>query len=139
MAAAVLATGSLAGCVTSAGSAESDEPTPDAFDGWLDDANGYDGVVDRTDRSVVTVAVGGDPDMAFHPAAVRVDAGTTVRWEWAGGGSVHNVAAADGRFESEYYSEAGAAYDRSFNEPGVVKYQCVPHAYAGMKGVVVVV
>lgn len=128
--------GALAGCLARANG--SDGSPAETYDGWLADANGYDGLVDRTGRPVVTVVVGGNPDMAFDPVAVRVDAGTTVRWEWAGGGSVHNVAADDGRFESEYSSEAGATYERTFDAPGVVKYQCVPHAYAGMKGVVVV-
>jgi halocyanin-like protein len=75
--------------------------------------------------------------MSFDPVAIRVDAGATVRWEWAGGGSAHNVAAADGSFESAYHTAEGATFERTFHAPGVVKYLCVPHEYAGMKGVIV--
>lgn len=130
-----LGVATLAGCART-GMNSSPDGRPE-FDGWLSDVEGYDGVVDATGRSLVTVVVGPGGDMSFDPAAVRVDVGTTVRWEWAGGGSAHNVAATDGSFESAYHTTKGATFDRTFDEPGAVKYLCVPHEYVGMKGIVV--
>jgi halocyanin-like protein len=126
----------LAGCTGTGANANSEAGRPE-FDGWLSGVDDYDGVVDAAGRSLVTVVVGPDAEMSFDPVAVRVDVGTTVRWEWAGGGSAHNVAAADGSFESAYHTAAGATFERTFEESGVVKYLCVPHEYAAMKGVVV--
>jgi halocyanin-like protein len=112
-----------------------------SFDGWLSNASNYDGVVDRTGASEVTVKVGVEANggaFGFGPAAVRVDPGTTVVWEWTGEGSMHDVVAKDGRFESEQTDEAGHTYARTFEETGTTKYACTPHRTLGMKGVVVV-
>lgn len=128
---------SLAGCVGGSATGRSDLGVPD-FDGWLSGTTAYDGVADRTGQSLATVVVGGDDGLSFAPAAIRVDSGTTVRWEWTGGGSAHNVVAKDRSFESGTYAEAGRTFEQIFDTAGVVKYLCVPHEYAGMKGVVVV-
>ena len=152
--AAGVAAGPLAGC-TSASSgpeAETDDggSSSDAggsgsgsasFGGWMDDVGNYDGVVDETGKSEVTVKVGANGNggaYGFGPAAVRVDAGTTVVWKWTGAGGSHNVAAEDGSFESDLSTEKGYAFERAFDEAGTVKYACVPHRAMGMKGVVVV-
>lgn len=127
----------LAGCAGGNASRTDSADRPD-FDGWLANTAAYDGVMDRTGQSTVLVAVGGDDGLSFEPPAIRVDVGTTVRWEWTGGGSAHNVAAKDGTFESNTYAESGGTFERSFDTAGVVKYLCVPHEYAGMKGVIVV-
>ena len=129
-----LGAAALAGCVSSASPERPGAKTPE-YDGWLSNTPNYDGVVDRTGRSTVTVAVGGESGMVFAPPAIRVDVGTTVRWEWTGGGSAHNVEAEDGSFESRTTSAAGATFERTFEDSGMVKYLCVPHEYAGMKGV----
>lgn len=126
----------LAGC--SQGGAEAIDPDRPDFDGFLSNANGYDGVVDATGESVTTVTVGGGDGMSFDPAAVRIDAGSTVRWEWSGNGGTHNVQAEDGSFESEYSSEAGTTFEQTLDTLEIVKYVCVPHEASGMKGVVVV-
>jgi len=110
------------------------------FDGWMADANNYDGsVTDQTGTGEVTIEVGaGDVGLAFGPAAVRVDPGTTVVWEWTGEGGAHNVVADDGSFDSgETVQEAGTTFEHTFEAEGVYKYQCVPHQPA-MRGVVVV-
>lgn len=114
------------------------------YDGWLEDAATFDGsVADRTGESEVTVEVGAQGNggaFAFAPPAVRVSTGTTVRWEWTGEGSNHNVAAQEGAsFESETVMEAGHTFSQTLEDPGVVKYQCTPHVSLGMKGVVEVV
>lgn len=134
--AGAVATGAttLAGCAGTQAGANGDAP----FDGWLSNTKSYDGVHDHTGEATVTVAVGGSDDTSFEPVAIRVDAGTAVHWEWTGGGAAHNVEAKDGSFESDYHTEAGATFEHVFEAPGTTKYFCVPHEYAGMKGVVVV-
>ena len=112
------------------------------FDGWLSDVGNYDGtVVDATGQEEVTVDVGVQANggaFGFGPAAVQVDAGTTVRWEWTGEGSRHNVVNEAENFESELAAEEGFTYERTLDSEGVVKYYCTPHRGLGMKGVVVV-
>lgn len=126
----------LAGCAgTQAGSNTNGDAT---FDGWLSNTESYDRIHDRTVQSPVTVAVGGADGTSFEPAAIRVDAGSTVSWEWTGGGAAHNVKAKDGSFESDYHTDGGATFEHTFDAPGTTKYFCVPHQYVGMKGVVVV-
>ncbi|MEZ3142910.1 halocyanin domain-containing protein [Halobaculum sp. MBLA0143] len=123
--------------VPAAGCLESTNEGP--YGGYLADANGFDGVTDRTDTDTVTVAVGAGQGLAFDPAAVTVTTGTTVRWEWTGQGGRHNVAAEDGTLSSSYYVVEGKTYEHTFEETGVVEYYCAPHRGAGMLGVVEVV
>jgi halocyanin-like protein len=123
------------------GGSEGGAGEPASFDGWFDDVSNYDGVLDATGRDAVTVDVGVEGNQgafAFGPAAVRVDAGTTVTWEWTGNGGVHNVAAEDGSFESETVEEAGYTFEQTFETAGEVRYVCTPHRSLGMKGIVVV-
>lgn len=133
----VVTVATIAGCAGGNTTGRSDAESRD-FDGWLSSTTAYNGIVDRTGQSLVTVGVGGDDGLSFDPAAIRVDTGTTVRWEWTGGGSAHNVVAEYTSFESGTYSEAGRTFERAFDTEGIVKYRCVPHEYAGMKAVILV-
>jgi halocyanin-like protein len=112
------------------------------FDGWMSDVSNYEGVVDQTGSGEVTVEVGVEANngaFGFGPAAIQVDTGTTVVWEWTGQGGQHNVVAEEGGdFESELSAEAGFTFEQTFDSEGVVKYFCTPHRALGMKGVVVV-
>jgi halocyanin-like protein len=147
----------LAGCSGGGGTASgesgsTDEPTgtasdggsggsADAVDEYLSDTDNYDGVVDETGASEVTVTVGTEANggnFGFGPAAVRVSSGTTVVWEWNGLGSTHNVVDEAGSFESELVAEEGHTFSQTFEESGIVEYYCTPHQTMGMKGVVVV-
>ncbi|WP_207586346.1 halocyanin domain-containing protein [Halomontanus rarus] len=110
----------------------------DPFDGWLEDAPNYDGVVDYTGEDEVRVTVGANDGFTFEPAAIRVDPGTTVVWEWSGEGGSHDVVDQDGAFESEYVGEAGHEFEQTFDEEGVSIYGCTPHIPMGMKGAIVV-
>ncbi|WP_129112713.1 halocyanin domain-containing protein [Halegenticoccus tardaugens] len=105
---------------------------------WMGDANNYDEVEDMTGESEVTVEVGADDGFAYAPAAIEIDSGTTVVWEWTGEGGGHDVADADGEFESELLSDAGETFEHPFEESGTYTYSCTPHEAQGMKGVVVV-
>jgi len=115
---------------------------PGEVDDYLSDANGYDGSAeDLTGESEVTVEVGtGSNGFAFSPAAIRVDTGTTVVWEWTGNGGGHNVVAEDETFSSgdEYVSEAGHTYEYTFEDSGNFNYYCTPHQSAGMLAAVIV-
>ncbi|GAB3683838.1 hypothetical protein GCM10028857_12020 [Salinarchaeum chitinilyticum] len=134
---AVLAAGAglaAAAAVPGAATAQSDD-----LESWLSGANNYDGIQDFTGQEQVTVDVGAGNGLAFGPAAIRVDPGTTVTWEWTGNGGPHNVSAVDGSFRSgDTTPEAGTTYERTFEEAGEFRYVCEPHQGAGMKGAVVV-
>ena len=111
------------------------------YDGWFDDAMNFDGTADMTGEDEVTVEVGaGDVGLAFDPAAIHVDPGTTVVFEWTGEGGGHNVAEreTDERYESERTDEAGTTYEVTYETDGVSKYICVPHVDNGMVGAVAV-
>jgi halocyanin-like protein len=112
---------------------------PPDLGGYLDDANNYDGsVVDETGSDEVNVAVGaGSSGLAFGPAAVHVDNGATVVWEWTGEGGAHNVVSEDEVFNSGSPKSSGT-YEYTFEEDGIYPYFCVPHKPNGMLGIVVV-
>ncbi len=112
-----------------------------SFDGWFDQTSNYDGVVDKTGESEVTVEVGAkgnNGNFAFSPAAVKVSKGTKVVWEWNGKGGSHNVAAENGDFESEMTGTKGHTFSQTFDSAGTYKYVCTPHKTMGMKGAIVV-
>ena len=128
---AAIAVGTLAGCSGNGTGAIEDH---------LSEANNYDGTIaDETGQSEVTIDVGGGSDgKAFDPAAVRVDAGTTVVWEWTGEGGSHNVASVDDS-DTSFRSgattdEAGTTYEYTFDAAGTQLYVCEPHGPVGMKG-----
>ncbi|MFB6152154.1 MAG: halocyanin domain-containing protein [Haloarculaceae archaeon] len=112
------------------------------FGGWFDGVDNYSGVVDRTGRAEVAVAVGGGDDggtYVFTPAAVRVDPGTTVVWKWTDSGLARNVVAADGSFDSgEPVADASHSFSHTFESAGIYRYYCEPYKALGMKGAVVV-
>jgi halocyanin-like protein len=113
-----------------------------SFGGWMSDVGNYSEVADRTGQDEVTVAVGAEGNggaFGFDPAAVQVDPGTTIVWEWTGEGGQHNVIAQDGAsFESETVTEGGYTFSQTPESEGVITYYCQPHQQLGMKGVVVV-
>jgi halocyanin-like protein len=110
-----------------------------SVDDWLSDTGNYDGVVDKTGQSEVTIEVGAQANggpYGFGPAAVRVDPGTKVVWKWVGG--THNVVAKGGSYESKMKGEKGYTFSQTFDSKGVSLYYCTPHKPMGMKGAVVV-
>ncbi|MEZ3117369.1 halocyanin domain-containing protein [Halobaculum sp. MBLA0147] len=114
---------------------------PAEIDSFLADANGYDGSIqDATGQDSVTVAVGGD-GLAFDPPALRIDAGTTVDWEWMGG--THNVASTNDSssdFDSgDPTSDTDTTFSQSFDDTGQQFYLCEVHEGGGMLGAIDVV
>jgi len=132
---------SVAGVTLAGTGATGSAVAQSALGDWFEGVSNFDGVVDKTGESEVTVEVGAsgnDGNFAFGPAAVRVDPGTTVVWEWTGKGGSHDVSADDGSFASEIVGDAGHTFERTFEQAGVSKYVCTPHETMGMKGAVVV-
>jgi len=125
--------GALAGCLGD------DDIEEETYGTWFRGANNFEGTVDRTGTAEAVVTVGAGDGFSFDPAAVRVDVGTTVAWEWTGEGGQHNVVEEDGAFESELYLDPGRRFEHAFEEPGVFRYVCTPHQARGMVGAVHVV
>jgi len=121
------------------GNGNGDQPPEPDYGDWFDDVENYDGTADLRGEDTVDVAVGAGSDgLLFDPAAIRVDPGTTVVFEWTGEGGGHNVAEVDDVFESETVDEAGHTFEYTFEDEGVFQYECTPHVALGMKGAVVV-
>ncbi|MFB6309428.1 MAG: halocyanin domain-containing protein [Haloarculaceae archaeon] len=112
------------------------------YGGWFNGVSNFDSTVDKTGSSEVTVEVGvpnGGQPFGFGPAAVHVDTGTTVKWEWTGEGGGHNVVGQGNDLDSgSTVAEPGVHYEYTFEESGIYKYYCAPHQSLGMKGAVVV-
>ena len=87
----------------------------------------------------VDVAPGGE--LVFSPAAVSIQVGDTVMWNWKVSG--HSVTSGipgtpDGRFDSGIRS-SGSTFSQTFTEPGTFAFYCMPHgACCAMLGSVTV-
>ncbi len=126
----------------SAGEGDDSGGVPAEVETYLEDADNFDGTLeDATGQSEVSVRVGSEANggnFGFSPPAVRVDAGTTVVWEWTGKGGSHNVVEEQGAFESELVDEQGHTFEQAVDESGVTLYNCTPHLGVGMLGAIVV-
>ncbi|MFB6296081.1 MAG: halocyanin domain-containing protein [Halobacteriales archaeon] len=112
------------------------------FGGWLEGVDG--GYRDARGSDEVTVQVGASGNggnLAFSPAGLWVDPGTTIRWEWTGEGGRHNVVAREGPADLDSGSPVdttGVAYEYTVEDGGITNYVCEPHATVGMKGAIAV-
>nr|WP_152042174.1 halocyanin domain-containing protein [Salinigranum salinum] len=137
------AAGGTAAVAGASGSAAAQTTEPD-FGGYLDGIDG--GYEDLRGQSEVTVDVGAEGNggaLAFAPAGIWVDPGTTVVWEWTGEGGGHNVITEEGPASLDSgaaVSEAGTTFEHTFSEEetGITKYYCSPHQALGMLGAVAV-
>jgi plastocyanin len=77
-----------------------------------------------TDSAAAVVPVA---NLAFGERALRVRAGTRVRWENRDQVQ-HTVTADDGGFDSGLI-EPGRSYERLFERPGEYPYHCTPHPF----------
>lgn len=135
-------TGAAVG-LAAAGAAGTAAAQEDAYGGYLSDEGTWGGTTaDATGMEELVVDVGAQGNggnLAFAPAAVVIDPGTTITWEWTGQGGAHNVVDEEEAFNSgTAVEEAGTTFEYTFEEEGVFQYYCVPHKGLGMKGVVVV-
>ena len=131
-----------AGAAAATGLAAGSGTVAAQYGGWLDDVDNYDGTHDYTGQDEVTVSVGAVDGLKFGPAAILIDPGTTVVWEWTGEGGAHNVVADDETFTSgDPVTEAGTTFEYTFEDVSdgdTFNYLCVPHEAVGMKGAVAV-
>ena len=140
---AAVGTASLGLSTAGVAAAQEDEEEarePDYGD-WFGNVDNYDGTVDKRGTDRVTITVGSSANggaYGFGPAAVHVDPGTTVVWEWSGNGGSHNVVAEGGAFESELVDESGHSFEYTVDSEGIVTYACSPHKALGMKGAIAV-
>lgn len=131
----------LAGCADGDDeSRDTIEDIPTAIDEYLEDAPNYEGtMVDATGEDRVSVSL--TLNNVFEPAAIRIDAGTTVEWVWEGGG--HNVVSDEDsatEFDSgEVVAEEGTTFEQTFDDAGIQLYYCEPHTTQGMYGGIEVV
>jgi halocyanin-like protein len=135
---------SAAGPAAAQEEGESGDTAPD-YGGYLDPVGNFGGpgsTVDATGQDSVTVEVGVQANggaYGFGPAAVHVDNGATVQFEWTGNGSHNVVSAGDGPLDSgSSVSSSGVNYEYTFEEDGVFNYYCAPHEGLQMKGSIVV-
>ncbi|KAL1917462.1 uncharacterized protein VTP21DRAFT_3855 [Calcarisporiella thermophila] len=98
------------------------------------------------------VITGGPSHFAFIPQNLTIRAGDTVKWVWqdpiphsvvesAGGSPDQICVAKQGGFNSQKITGSGKSYSQTFNNVGVVYYNCdVPgHCELGMWGKISVV
>lgn len=131
-----------AGCAQSGGDGGgAPDGVPPTIHDYLSEVGNYDGeLADRTGESEVTVSVGAEGNggnLAFAPVAFRIDAGTTVTWEWTGQGGLHNVVSvgdSDFEFDSGQTVIEREPFSVTFEETGVGVYHCEPHSVSGMRG-----
>jgi halocyanin-like protein len=105
------------------------------------DANGYDGtdsLVDATGQAELTIEVGPGGDRRFDPVAVRISRGTTVTWEWLSDGHSVEQTASEFEFRSTRVRNEGTTHQHTFEDTGVFRYRCLPHAAQGHHGAIIV-
>lgn len=148
MASGAALTVGLAGC-TGGGDDDGDsddngDMTPEEeVDSYLNDndANGYsstDDIVDETGSDSLTIDVGPGGNFRFDPAAVRIDSGTTITWEWQSDGHSVEQTDSDLDFEDADIQNEGATHEHTFDSSGVFLYQCGPHSANGHHGGIII-
>ena len=120
----------LAGCTSQITSTPEDEesqpPRPD-FGGYLDRVDGgYEDSRGVSELTVITNAPGNGGNLAFSPAGIWIDPGTTVTWEWTGEGGSVGVSSVDGEADFEIVLSSGGADAGSFEfteeHTGITRY-----------------
>jgi len=139
-ASAAVGTASLSLTTAGVTAAQGEAREPD-YGEWFDNVDNYQSTVDERGTDEVRITVGSSANggaYGFDPAALHVDPGTTIVWEWSGDGGSHNVVAEDGTFESELTDEAGHTFEYTVEAEGIITYACSPHKTLGMKGAIAV-
>lgn len=118
---------------------EFDDEVPDEVADHLSNANNVDGsITDRTGEAELTIENGPDGDLAYDPALVAIDVGTTVTWDWQSNGHTVTSDSAPGDTEFDVSGNNGQEFTETFDEPGNVLYYCNPHRGAGHVGALIV-
>ncbi|ERH09458.1 MAG: halocyanin domain protein [halophilic archaeon J07HX64] len=142
----------LAGCVGGDGDGDSsgnggdngsDTDPQQQVDTYLSDnnANNYDGtgsIVDETGTDELLIEVGRNRQYQYDPAAVRIDSGTTITWEWKSNGHSVTQTESDFDFEDSGRQSSGSTHEQTLNSSGAFLYKCIPHANLGHYGGIIV-
>jgi halocyanin-like protein len=138
-AAGVASAATAAGATGAVGTAAAQDEEPD-WGEFVEDAPNFGETEDLRGEESVEVQVGAGDGLQFEPAAIWIDPGTEVVWEWTGEGGGHNVASNDGEeFESDTEDEAGFTFEHVFeDEDQINEYECTPHTAQDMHGGVAV-
>ncbi len=141
----------LAGCLGNGDDEPDDENDgPDladdpegAVEAWMDNENaaGWDGTIeDLTGQGEVTIENGANaPDYQNNPPAARVDAGTTMTWEWVSDGhTLHENESTTTFDEMTTIEDDGFTHEMTLEDAGGVLYYCQPHRGQGHVGGVIV-
>lgn len=116
-----------------------DDDVPEAVADHLSGANNVDGsITDRTGEGEILIDVGPGGNLAYDPALVAIDSGTTVTWEWQSSGHTVTSEQTPGETDFDVPSRDGQQFSESFESPGNVLYYCSPHRGAGHLGALIV-
>ena len=125
------------------GSNGGDTDPQEQVDTYLSDnnANNYDGtdsIVDETGADEIVIDVGPGNNYQFDPAAVRIDSGTTITWEWQS--SNHSVTQTESEydFEDSGTQSSGSTHEETLEGSGAFLYKCRPHENLGHHGGIIV-
>jgi halocyanin-like protein len=112
---------------------------------WVPEANGFDGeVADRRGQTDVSIQVGAGPNgHAFDPAAVIVDPGATITWEWVDDSGAHYVVSRvrikyDPDTIPDLIDDGTYSTSETLNIPQMKRYACYNHHDDGMRAAVIV-
>ena len=140
----------LAGCISGDDNDEADERSLEqiAVD-WGSGADNVDDendIVDATDQESVRIRHGETSEGGLYisePAIVRVDSGTALTYEWVSPG--HSLTEVEGEGATitgwdDHDVAEGDGYEHTvtFDGPGVVLWECVPHRAQNHRGAVIV-
>jgi plastocyanin len=139
LASATAATAALTGCLGFLqNDIDFDDEVPDEVQDHLSGANNVDGsITDHTGESELTITNAPNGNLAFDPALVRVDVGTTVTWEWDASG--HSVTSVDGADYDSGIRSNNSTFTYTFEQADNHLYKCNPHEGAGHLGAIIAV
>ncbi len=114
-----------------------------AVEEWMDGegAEGWDGEIeDLTGEDEVTIGNGDNaPNYQYGPPAARVDAGTTVVFEWTSDGhTLHEEDSSTDFDELTDIEDEGFVHEMTLDEEGAALYYCQPHRGQGHVGALIV-
>ncbi len=147
---AVVAVGA-AGCIGDDDDEEPvDERTPEEVTvDWVSPADNVDDeadIVDWTGEASIVIEhghTGDEGNYISEPGIVRIDSGTEVTWEWVSHGHTVTEVIDEGATIEDWddHDEVeGEGYEHTttFDEPGIVIYECIPHRAQFHRGAIIV-
>jgi len=122
--------------VADLGESKAIEDTPYLND---NDASGYDDTdsIENLTRENSVIIKTGD-GLQFDPAATHINPETTVTCEWLSDDHSMEQTDSDLDFEDVLIQNERDTHQWRFDEPGVLLYQCGPHAVQGDHGAIII-